>query len=91
MTSAANPKAVIFFAALFPQFIDPGQPLPGQFVILSATYLLIDGLFLCFYGRFADWLSRRRSASSGRYLHRLSGGFLIGAAVMLGFKDIERR
>ena len=90
ITSAANPKAVVFFAALFPQFIDPGEPLLGQFVVLSATYLLIDGLFLCFYGRFADWLNRRRAAS-GHNLQRLSGAFLIGAAVLLGLKDVERR
>ena len=88
VTSAANPKAVVFFAALFPQFIDPGRDLPIQFAALSATYLLIDGAFLCFYGQFADWLSRRLVPSARHNLDRLSGSLLIGAAVLLGSRDI---
>ena len=34
-----NPKAIILFAAVFPQFIDPGQPALRQFVVLGAVYL----------------------------------------------------
>lgn len=57
ITSAANPKAVIFFAALFPQFINPQGDLLIQFAILSSTYLILDAIFLCFYGKFAEWVS----------------------------------
>ena len=35
LTSASNPKAVVFFAALFPQFIDPNVAFWPQFAILS--------------------------------------------------------
>ncbi len=45
MTSAANPKAVIFFAALFPQFVNPAAQTGQQFVILGVTYLIIDACF----------------------------------------------
>ena len=81
----------MFFAALFPQFIDPGEPLLGQFIVLSATYLGIDGAFLCFYGRFAEWVSGKLVPSARHHLDRASGSFLIGAAVLLGLKDIEPR
>ena len=91
ITSAANPKAVIFFAALFPQFIDPEKPLLGQFAMLSATYLMIDAAFLCFYGKFAEWVSVKLVPSAGHYLNKLSGAFLISAAVMLGLKTVESR
>ena len=57
ITSAANPKAVVFFAALFPQFIDPGQNFAIQFIILSVTYILIDGIFLSLYGISVSWLA----------------------------------
>ena len=43
VTSASNPKAVVFFAALFPQFIDPAGSLVGQLLVLGATFLVIDG------------------------------------------------
>jgi homoserine/homoserine lactone efflux protein len=49
ITSAANPKAVIFFAALFPQFLSTERALFPQFLILSATYLLTYLLMLLFY------------------------------------------
>ena len=89
ITSAANPKAVIFFAALFPQFINPSEPLLIQFVILSTTYLTVDAVFLCFYGKFAEWISNSLAKSGRNYLSRISGAFLIGAAILLGLKDIE--
>lgn len=91
VTSAANPKAVIFFAALFPQFIDPSRALLPQFAALSATYLAIDGTFLLAYGRGADWISRKLKPAARRQLNRVSGGFLIGAAVLLGMKDVDAR
>ncbi|MEM6818042.1 MAG: LysE family translocator [Pseudomonadota bacterium] len=89
VTSAANPKAVVFFAALFPQFIDPGAPLFMQFAILSATYLIMDATFLCLYGVGAGWIAKRMQPRARLRLNRASGGFLIGAAVLLGLKDPE--
>ncbi|MBD3662094.1 MAG: LysE family transporter, partial [Arenibacter algicola] len=45
ITSAANPKAVVFFAALLPQFIDPQRPVLNQILFLGPTYILVDGIF----------------------------------------------
>ena len=90
-TSAANPKAEVFFAALFPQFIDPERALVGQFMILSATYLVIDATFLCMYGKGADWISQKLRPTARQQLNRVAGSFLLGAAVLLGLKDGERR
>ncbi|MDJ0832567.1 MAG: LysE family translocator [Gammaproteobacteria bacterium] len=89
VTSAANPKAVIFFAALFPQFINPEGNLLLQFSILSSTYLLMDASFLCFYAKFAEWLSQKLIPSARKHLNKISGSFLIAAAIMLGLKDVE--
>ena len=91
VTSAANPKAVVFFAALFPQFINPEKALLGQFIILSATYLFLDATFLCLYGKFAEWASMKLVPSARQHLNKLSGAFLIGAAILLGLKDVESR
>ena len=46
ITSSANPFAVMFFAALFPQFIDPTASTLPQLGILGGTYLLVDGIIL---------------------------------------------
>lgn len=89
ITSAANPKAVIFFAALFPQFINPSEPLLHQFAILSATYLIMDAVFLFSYGKSAEWVSTKLKSSARQYLGKVSGSFLIGAAVLLGLKEVD--
>ena len=89
MTSASNPKAIIFFAALFPQFVNPSAPAPEQFLILGLTYLIIDGMFLCVYGAFAGWIAARFRHHVGRHLNRISGALLVVAAILLGLRDIE--
>ena len=89
VTSAANPKAVVFFAALFPLFIDGAMPFWPQFSILSLTYLTIDGLFLTAYGSSASWLATRLRGPSRLWLDRAGGGFMIIAAILLGLKSLR--
>lgn len=90
VTSAANPKAVVFFAALFPQFIDSSLPLTGQLLVLGSTYLVVDGLFLSFYAKASGWLVHKLSKPGRVWLDRISGGGLIGCAILLGFKTQQR-
>ncbi|MEM7045069.1 MAG: LysE family translocator [Pseudomonadota bacterium] len=91
VTSAANPKAVVFFAALFPQFLQGDNPFWPQLLILSATYLVIDGCFLSAYGIGASWISRRLRGTAKAWIERLGGSFMILAAVLLGLKSISRQ
>ena len=89
ITSMANPFAVVFFGALFPQFIDPTAPILPQLLILGATYLVVDGVLLVAWGwlgiRTADGLRR---LSSG-IINKVCGGLMIGAAGLLAMKDFE--
>ncbi len=89
ITSAANPKAVVFFAALFPLFIDGALPFWPQFAILSATYLTLDGLFLTAYGGSASWLAARLKGPARLWLDRIGGSFMILAAMLLGLKSLR--
>ena len=91
LTSAANPKAVVFFAALFPQFIASELAFCPQFLILSATYICIDGLFLSAYGLGSSWIVKRFKGNARVWVERIGGGFMIGAAVLLGLKSISRQ
>ena len=89
LMSSSNPKAVIFFAALFPQFVNTSLPTTNQFIILGATYIFIDGCFLIFYGFFASWISNKFEHHIEKYLNRISGSLLIASAILLGLKDIQ--
>ncbi|WP_417206288.1 LysE family translocator [Antarctobacter sp.] len=90
LTSAANPYAVVFFGALFPQFIDPATPVVPQLVLLGGTYLLVDGVILILWGFAATRLLSGPLRLSGRRLNRVSGGLMIGAALLLGSRDLAR-
>ncbi|WP_192458328.1 LysE family translocator [Musicola keenii] len=42
MVGISNPKDILFFAALFPNFIETGAPQAIQFAILAVTWVVID-------------------------------------------------
>lgn len=89
ITSASNPKAVIFFAALFPQFIVYDDSFWLQFFVLSATYLTIDGLFLCAYGWSAERIISLLKPKASIWVNRVGGLFLLLAALLLGLKSVD--
>lgn len=91
LTSASNPKAVVFFAALFPQFISPDFAFASQFLLLSVTYIVIDGLFLSAYGIGASWVASRFKGETKAWIERIGGTFMIGAAILLGLKTVGDR
>lgn len=88
-TSMANPFAVVFFGALFPQFIDPTLPVMPQLLILGLTYLVVDGALLLMWG----WLGVRAAAALKRFsfgmVNKVCGALMIGAAALLASKDVH--
>jgi homoserine/homoserine lactone efflux protein len=81
----ANPKLLLFLAALVPQFIDPVRPAPAQFAILGVIFMLSDAivysLLSIFAARARTLLSTPRAA---RLTNRISGAAMLGAAVRIG-------
>ncbi len=88
LTSSANPYAVVFFGALFPQFIDPTSAVLPQLLILGVTYLVVDGLALLLWGWTASRTLERMCRISGAWLNRVSGALMIGAAALLASRDL---
>lgn len=89
LTSAANPYAIIFFAALFPQFLDPTTPILPQLAILGLTYLVVDGAILLAFALGAHRLSTRLKTNRSPWPTRISGALMIGAAALLGLRDLN--
>ena len=88
ITSATNPKAIVFFAALLPQFINASLPTGEQFFILGGTYIFVDGCFLMLYGAFAAWIAGHFQQYIGSHMNKLSGILFVIAALLLGLKEI---
>lgn len=89
-TSLANPEAVFFFAALFPQFIDPSAAIWPQLLILGITYLVVDGTILLLFAVGADKILNNLRTKA-RLLNRIAGVAMVSAAGLLGLKDVEAR
>jgi threonine/homoserine/homoserine lactone efflux protein len=50
VVAGLSPKALIFFGAIFPNFIDFNKNYISQFMILAFTYVLLDFITLMIYG-----------------------------------------
>ena len=90
ITSSANPYAVIFFASLFPQFINPDFATLPQLAILGGTYLLVDGLILLLWGWFAVRAVHRIKRLTSGLINKACGLLMIGAALLLAVKGLNR-
>jgi homoserine/homoserine lactone efflux protein len=88
IVQAANPKALVFFIALLPQFINPAASVPWQILVLGVSSVLIESLVLSLYAALA---ARARSIAATRFsasLERVGGACLIAAGARLAWYRI---
>ncbi|SFM63466.1 LysE family translocator [Variovorax sp. OV329] len=86
LSALTNPKAVLFFAAFLPQFIDPARSLLLQFAIMAGTFAFIEiateFLIASMAHRISPWLRR-----VGRRFNQVCGGIFIGIGVVLPLRN----
>ena len=84
IVGASNPKAIVFFIALFPQFIDPNNSMLIQYFILVGTFLVPEIFWLILYAylgaKSSNWFLAHGRA---KFFNRITGGVFIGAGVLL--------
>jgi homoserine/homoserine lactone efflux protein len=82
LSAVTNPKAVLFFAAFLPQFIDPARSLFQQFLIMAGTFALVEviteWLIASLAHRVRHWLER-----VGRRFNQVCGGIFVAIGVAL--------
>jgi threonine/homoserine/homoserine lactone efflux protein len=81
-----NPKAIIFYMAFFPLFIDPAthRGLP-TFAAMAATIAVITAVYCLSLCAFANGVAAKVKANrvAARWLERAAGVFLIGFGIRL--------
>ncbi len=82
--TAGNPKAIVFFTAVFPQFIDPEAAYIPQFGLLMGTGGVIAfGCFMVYAIGGQKVVTLFAKAAVGKYLNKIIGGTFIGAGLGL--------
>ena len=78
----ANPKALVFFTALLPQFVDPAQGMARQVAILALTSVSIEFCVLAGYGALAGRMTHLTARPRfAKLTNRVAGSMLITAGV----------
>jgi len=82
LSALTNPKALLFFAAFLPQFIDPARSLVLQFLVMAGTFAVVEVvtelLIAGFAQRISPWLRR-----VGRRFNQACGGVFVAIGVAL--------
>jgi homoserine/homoserine lactone efflux protein len=84
LVNATNPKSLVFFLAVLPQFVVPTAPLLPQYLVIGMTMVAVDlvvmGLYTGLAVRLVEWLHTPRQQT---ILNRVFSGLFATAAVVL--------
>lgn len=84
MVQIANPKAILFFTAVLPPFLDVNRPAAPQLALFAAATIGMDVLSMSAYGLGGAALARRMTEPRFRRgFAILTGALLLAAAVLI--------
>ena len=85
-----NPKAILCYAALLPQFVVQGYDKNTQLIVLAVTNIVIAAIVLAFYTMLADkvshWFDSRKYWKTQ---NRLAGIIMVFAGVVLSAVSVR--
>ena len=82
----SNPKVLIVFGALIPQFADPTMEFTRQVIWLGMTFMALATLLDGFYALLAGQLRTALSQARVRWIELGSGAFLMAGGLWLALK-----
>ncbi len=85
----ANPKAILFFTAVLPPFLDPQRPLTAQLIAFGAATLILDVAAMSAYGIAGGALAERMGEAAFRRAFAALVGLLLLIAAILIFLPHE--
>jgi threonine/homoserine/homoserine lactone efflux protein len=80
IVTALNPKSIVFFIALLPQFISAAHPVTPQLWILGVTFVSLAAVGATTYALFAASIRRFLSTPRAQKIYSYAGGGLLGGA-----------
>jgi homoserine/homoserine lactone efflux protein len=89
LVATTNPKSIVFFTALLPQFMRQDTPIMRQFLVLTLTFAACTVLSHLCYVAVARGLGRWFTGNRGRWFNRLSGAIFV--TLGLGLLRLRRQ
>lgn len=87
----ANPKALMYFTALLPQFIDPTRPMLFQILLMGASCLLADIVVYSVFSRFGDRIATKQvKAWVTTLINKAAGITLISTGIRMASLEYEK-
>ena len=84
LVNLTNPKGIIFFVAVLPQFIDVARPQALQYTVLAATTFAVDLIVMIGYTALAARVLRvMKDPSRLRWVNRGLGGLFVVTGLAL--------
>lgn len=86
LSAVTNPKALLFFAAFLPQFIDPHRSLMSQFFVMAGTFAVVEIIteyaLASMANRLRPWLQR-----VGKRFNHVCGGAFVAIGIVLPLRS----
>jgi homoserine/homoserine lactone efflux protein len=84
LVNLTNPKGIIFFVAILPQFIDVARPQALQYTVLAATTFAVDLVIMIGYTALAARVLRvMKDPGRLRWVNRGLGGLFVATGIAL--------
>jgi homoserine/homoserine lactone efflux protein len=91
LIALSNPKALLFYSAVLPQFVDPDRAALPQFAVMAATFACLEVATtagVSWAAQVTAPLLRQRAMI--RTLNWAGGAIMIGAAALVAFARVQR-
>jgi homoserine/homoserine lactone efflux protein len=88
LTQLSNPKALLFFGALVPQFLDIHAALLPQYAVMFLVTFLGESVILTGYGWLASHGGRIASIHHAAWRARISGAVLVALGLLAAFASL---
>ncbi len=84
LLSLSNPKSIVFFMSIFPQFVDPAKDYLSQLIVLALTFSLLIVIIHALYASLVIMAKARFfKQGSGMLINKISGGLLVSFGIGL--------